>query len=300
MSGNLQAEGLCLRFPENLPPHPTLTHEAAVQMLSRAVGLATQIAFQPSYIDKPLDGQIYLLFVPGVPFPLDGIRYMEHEQRYSFSIQGGRELEVFEARHGFVPLSGEMVASRVRRRYRLVKGGHPYLVLVHYSRGQSIPVPPPLQAQPVRQYPLRPHNEQAVYVLGERQGQRVPPPGPVGAMPPNVGVGVGGRPDAQAMLAQQNREMEALERRSQRERSASMNPGQQRQPPQPPQRLDEEDSADELEHISTRTLALTRYRRNHELMNEVFTHAAFGDKHPQKPPAPYSIFEKAELETRVS
>ena len=122
-------------------------------------------------------------------------------------------------------------------------------------------------------------------------------------MPPNVGVGVGGRPDAQAMLAQQNREMEALERRSQRERSASMNPGQvsiafetrrgpflgfsfshpvrsphqQRQPPpQPPQRLDEEDSADELEHISTRTLALTRYTRNHELMNEVFAHAAFG------------------------
>ena len=49
-------------------------------------------------------------------------------------------------------------------------------------------------------------------------------------MPPNVGVGVGGRPDAQAMLAQQNREMEALERRSQRERSASMNPSQVRSP----------------------------------------------------------------------
>jgi hypothetical protein len=53
-------------------------------------------------------------------------------------------------------------------------------------------------------------------------------------MPPNVGVGVGagvgvgvgGRPDAQAMLVQQNREMEALERRSQRERSGSMNPAQ--------------------------------------------------------------------------
>jgi hypothetical protein len=50
----------------------------------------------------------------------------------------------------------------------------------------------------------------------------------------------------------------------------------QRQPqPQPP-RLDEEDSADELENISTKTLALTRYRRNHELMNEVFAYAAFG------------------------
>ncbi|KAI0292392.1 hypothetical protein BC826DRAFT_936865 [Russula brevipes] len=305
---SLQAEGLCLRFPENLPPHPNLTHEVAVQMLGRAVSLATQIAFQPSYVDKPLDGQIFLLFIPGgVNFPLDGIRYMEHEHRYAIPLQGGRELEVSEARHGFIPHSGEMVASRVRRRYRLTKGGHPFLVLVHYSRGQSVSIPPAIQAQPVRQYPLRQHNEPAVFVLGERQGQRVPPAGPVGGMPPNVGVGVGagvgvgvgvgGRPDAQAMLVQQNREMEALERRNQRERSASMNPVPRQ--PQPPQRLDEEDSADELEHISTRTLALARYRRNHELMNEVFTHAAFGDKHPPRRPAPYSTFDKAELEKRA-
>ncbi len=33
---------------------------------------------------------------------------------------------------------------------------------------------------------------------------------------------------------------------------------------------------DESETISTRTLALTRYRRNHEFMNEVFMYAAFG------------------------
>lgn len=50
---SLQAEGLCLRFPENLPPHASLSHEVAVQMLGRAISLATQIAFQPSYIDKP-------------------------------------------------------------------------------------------------------------------------------------------------------------------------------------------------------------------------------------------------------
>jgi hypothetical protein len=64
---NLQAEGLCLRFPENLPPHPTLTHESAVQMLSRAVGLATQIAFQPSYVDKPLGASIASVVLPPNP-----------------------------------------------------------------------------------------------------------------------------------------------------------------------------------------------------------------------------------------
>ena len=53
MANTLQAEGLCLRFPENLPPHANLTHEGAVSMLLRAVGLATQVPFHPSYIDKP-------------------------------------------------------------------------------------------------------------------------------------------------------------------------------------------------------------------------------------------------------
>jgi len=32
----------------------------------------------------------------------------------------------------------------------------------------------------------------------------------------------------------------------------------------------------EKEMISTRTLALTRFQRNHEFMDEIFTQAAFG------------------------
>ena len=45
------------------------------------------------------DGQIYLLFIPGgVNFPQDGIRYMEHEQRYTLPLPNGRVRDVFAAR----------------------------------------------------------------------------------------------------------------------------------------------------------------------------------------------------------
>ena len=43
------------------------------------------------------DGQLYLLFIPGgVNFPLDGVRYMEHEHRYTIPLPGGR---VRDSRH---------------------------------------------------------------------------------------------------------------------------------------------------------------------------------------------------------
>lgn len=42
-----------------------------------------------------------------------------------------------EVKYGFVP-GVDNAAYRVRRRYRLLKGGHPQLVLIHYSRGQSM------------------------------------------------------------------------------------------------------------------------------------------------------------------
>lgn len=86
-------------------------------------------------------------------------------------------------------------------------------------------------------------------------------------------------------------------------------------PPQQQRPVDDEDSSDELEQISTRTLALSRYKRNHELMNEVFMHAAFGmgpstylmllantspgDKTIPKTSPAYSIFSKDDLEAKL-
>jgi len=181
---------------------------------------------------------------------------------------------------------------------------------------------------PVRQYPLRQITEPSVYVMGEKAGQKVyppsagppPPQGPMGMNPQAMGMNQPGmgmpqqgmNPQAmgmspqgmgmapQAMLAQQNSNMESLERRRERERAREQSGNMAVQRSGPP-RLDDDDSADEFEMISTRTLAITRYKRNHELMEEVFKRAAFGALvTPPPPPPAYSIFDKAELESKVA
>ncbi|EKM49832.1 uncharacterized protein PHACADRAFT_33381 [Phanerochaete carnosa HHB-10118-sp] len=310
-------DGACLRYPENLPPHPNLTHEMAAQMLLRATGLSQTVPFQWGYIDRPADGSLYLICIlPSYPFPSDGLRYQEQEQRYTIPIGNGRELEMTEVKFGFVP-GHENVASRIRRRYRLVKGGNPQLILIHYSRGQAIPVIPSLN-QPVRSYPLRTINEPAVFIAGERSGQKVFPGGGPGPMPDRSGSmppGAMGMPfgNPQVMLQQQNASMEALERRSQRERDRSGSVTG-RPPPHPQQqtRIEEDevdarysshppDLAEDSESITIRALALTRYRRNHDFMNEVFMHAAYGKQLEPKPqPKGYTIFDKDELNSSIS
>ena len=94
-----------------------------------------------------------------------------------------------------------------------------------------------------------------------------------------------------ALLAAQNREMEAMERRQARERAAMPVRAESQSPRftspyqfvflsfQPHAHAQhDEDSGDEFDHISTRSLALARYKRNHDYMNEVFNYAAFGTK----------------------
>lgn len=43
-----------------------------------------------------------------------------------------------EIKYGFLPNTQEANAWRIRRRYRLIKGGHPQITLVHYTRGPVI------------------------------------------------------------------------------------------------------------------------------------------------------------------
>jgi len=301
-----QADGICLRFPENLGAHQSLPNEKAANMLLRAISFAQTTPFQWGYIDRPSDGQLFLIFVPPqLSFPNDGIRYQEAEQRMVIPTPNGAELEIAEVKFGFVP-GQDSAAYRIRRRYRLIKGGHPQLILIHYSRGPNHPIVPALNT-PVRNYPLRPVHDPALFVLGPKAGQKVPIDGavmggphpgdrqqsiPPGGMGMNFPMGFAGNP--QAMIAQQNNNMDALAQRTQRERerSGSMNT---RMAPRP----DDDDSADEADMISARTLALTRFRRNHDIMNEVFMYAGFGNLKEAPPPKPaYAVFKNEELEAQ--
>lgn len=155
-------------------------------------------------------------------------------------------MEVHEYKFGFIPGSGETSASIVRRRFRLTRGGNPLLLLVHYTRGEavrklyefcpqtttnhplsSVAIPPNAHI-PVRSYPLRPVNEPDVFVIGPRSGEKVPrgshaPNGAMRGPPPGMQggpvMGMGGNMSQQAaMLAQQNNNMEMLDRRRARER----------------------------------------------------------------------------------
>ncbi|KAJ7132252.1 hypothetical protein C8R44DRAFT_698632 [Mycena epipterygia] len=307
-----QAEGLCLRFPEPLGMHKELTIENAAIFLLRGTQTSLSVPYSWGFVDRPQEGQVLLLFLPGqAPFPNDGIRYQEPETKYTMTLGGTRELEVHEVKFGFAP-GVDNAAWRQRRRYRLQKGGHPQLVLVHYSRGPVAQIVPALMNQPVRTYPLRVFNEASVFVMGDKAGQKIYPPG---AGPQGGPGGMGGMPmgmnfnPQQAMVAQQNSNMGMMDRRREQEQRARA--GSNARPP----RVDDEDSGDENDTISTRALSLTRYRRNHDIMAEVFTHAAYSTvplycrniaseqftdpKNAPPPPAAFSIFNKAELEAQT-
>ncbi|CAK5262558.1 unnamed protein product [Mycena citricolor] len=290
----------CLRFPENLGIARDLTLESAVNYLTRGFQTSLNVPYVWGYIDKPQEGQLLLVFIPpnGPPFPNDGLRYQDAETKYTMPAGSGRELEISETKFGYIPGMDSMQGAwRLRRRYRMLKGGHPGLVLVHYTRGPNAPIAPMYMNQPARAYPLRPVNEPAVYILGEKVGTKVFPPGHPNAgaiVGPGPGPGMGGNFNSpQAMLAQQNNNMAMMERRREQEQRARGQSNARRPP------VEEEDSGDENDTISTRTLSSTRYRRNHDFMAEVFTFAAYNLKNQDPPPPPFSIFDKADLDARA-
>ncbi|KAG8707191.1 hypothetical protein FRC08_000658 [Ceratobasidium sp. 394] len=259
-----------LRCTQTFGPKGSLSFEEAAQFLHQLCqGPGANLTYSWQFIDRPNEGDVYVYFQVSAPTPLiDGLQYLEPESSY----RPLQELEVHETRFGFVPgINGEKEASRVRKRYRLAHGGHPNIVLVHYTKGPAKPVPPTMNI-PIRSYPLPMINEPPMYVMGEKSGQRV--------LPPNT-----------AQLVNQQQQLEALTN-SRRAQAAGM------QPQAPMMRRPDDDSDEESNRVSTRALAVTRFKRNHELLAEIFSVNAVANA--KAIPSPYEKVDRAELEAKLA
>ncbi|KAF8339596.1 uncharacterized protein EI90DRAFT_3037192 [Cantharellus anzutake] len=260
-----------LRLNHDFPNSPNYPHDTAVKTLLRLPQVSQTVAYSFVHIDKPQDGETHAIYLlPTLQrLPLDGVRYLEEEQRYNLNVGRGLELEVMESRGGFVP-GDDHYAWRIRRLYRLTKGGHPSMALLHYSKGNPQAIPPQIANQPVRHYPLRKIDEPSIYVYGERMGQKEFL-----------------QQRAMAGVVSQNAHMAQAENRRERERRE----GGYQHPPLP---ADDEDDPT----VTTRSLALLRFTRNHDHLAEIFSPVTIS----QIPdiPLPYADVSASELENKLA
>ncbi|ESK91765.1 putative rpn1-26s proteasome regulatory subunit [Moniliophthora roreri MCA 2997] len=72
-----------LRHPDNFGVHREVNLEAATNMLIRALTMIQNTPFTWTFIDKPPEGQVYLIYLtqPQHRFPNDGIRWQEMETK---------------------------------------------------------------------------------------------------------------------------------------------------------------------------------------------------------------------------
>ncbi|QSL66566.1 hypothetical protein MERGE_000948 [Pneumocystis wakefieldiae] len=138
------------------PVNPHLSIESITDMLLKAPGVVQKVPFVWNFIDKPVDGQIFLVWLSpesAVNPPPDGFQYMDSENCYRVDVGGN----VFEHKYGFYPAT-ESHTSRIRRRFRLVKGGNDQLWLIYYLRSSEndrlVVNTQTATPQPPRTYPL--------------------------------------------------------------------------------------------------------------------------------------------------
>ncbi|CAG8465314.1 3133_t:CDS:2 [Ambispora leptoticha] len=155
------------------PRYPSLTPDMATEMLTKAMNLINQIAFSFLYIDRPADGQVYLICLPpnDEDLPPDGFHYLENEQSYKMTLPDGRELLCFERRGGYAP--NEQFTSKIRRRYRL-NVGNENLQILHYARlednQRQMLTPTGVLRTPPRKFPP-PMSAVSPYIRGQPQPQ---------------------------------------------------------------------------------------------------------------------------------
>lgn len=269
-----------LLFPIDLASNSQLTIDLVSASLYRLAALSTTVPYKWGFIDRPKDNDVFCIHHRGGPLT-DGLMYLEQEHRHIIPRHGhGPDIECLETKQGFIP-NHDNQAFRIRRRFHFVKPhGNPSLFLVAYQRSQTpVPVAAHLH-QHIRHYPLPPPPPVHIFLAGPRAGEAIHDeeartiianvqsraPESYYNQQRTQAFSHPGGPAAYGGVAQDisahTAALKELERKKRMAAAAS--------------RRDEDDSADEDTAVSVRTLALSRYKRNHEFMEEVFQRAAFG------------------------
>jgi hypothetical protein len=129
--------------PQSTFPNDGIRYQEADSRYSIPAGSSTRVSHPPLHL--PFYFGRFLSFYAPYLSSLNTLLFPQTKPNQTLTLlfpPPPQELEITETKYGFIPsspatgfTSPDSTAWRVRRRYRLTKGGHPQLVLVHYSRG---------------------------------------------------------------------------------------------------------------------------------------------------------------------
>ncbi|GJN73121.1 hypothetical protein PLIIFM63780_007187 [Purpureocillium lilacinum] len=278
--------------------YPTMpridTNEVAKWLMNAPQVARDRAPFFWTYLDKPADGTILLTWQPlqrlGTNFATDGFVWAPPEQVYKHDLGNGLMLEIYYLKAGYIP--GEQFAMHARRRFRLVPvPGHPNppqpdmsLFIVHYGPSepndripaQMVPYDERVNAiMQQRHYLLRAGQiRRKEFMLSDRVNwpslpeltrQQMGPQMVPRGVPQQMAYPTQPTPGPPAKRA----------RHAQNQGQQPAVAGVPGMPAVDPAFDDDEDitRGDMFDHLTQREISLSRYKQNHEWMEEILSSA---------------------------
>ncbi|TVY35797.1 SWI/SNF and RSC complexes subunit [Lachnellula subtilissima] len=276
------------RFPQLLTLHPD---KVAEYLLGAPKITRDQAPFYWTYLDRPIDGTILLVWQSpsmGTDYPSDGYVWAPPESRYQVDVAGGYSIEMFHHRTGYAP--GEPIAVHARRRYRLHPSRDPNstgptpdmsLWIIHYLQAE------PNDRLPSSMIPINPHLQTTMNTRAylHSQGQILKkdfmlndrPNWPQIAFPRNHHPAMygGNMPAARVpqTMAYPPQHATAGPPTKRPRTQAHANQAAASSAVSVVDADDEEDTArgDFFDHTSPREISMSRYKQNHEWMEELLS-----------------------------
>ncbi|KAJ3039772.1 hypothetical protein HDV00_011899 [Rhizophlyctis rosea] len=226
----------------NFPRNPRFGLDDAAEALERAWSMYRQLTFEWIIVDRPFDGTIFIFQLNyNEPIPDDGYGWMDDEM-VQLTYVGNKQVEIATRKGGFA--FGDQFISMTRTRYRIANSE---LHLMHYA---ELPQNARLAVNPnaARKYPRNPadlsHNQTPAHT------QTTVHTHPTMDIPHKPSTSTGAPPRKTELSRKRQRATKTVARTIEDEN---------------------EPSGDELDESVESLVALERYKRNHEFIDQIFS-----------------------------